>query len=365
MPTVCPSRTMRARRVSLCPVATFAPSTKKVARTRCSASASSTASVQRPFGPSSKVRATAGTAGEPRTNTSRRRLPSGRRTPGTPQAASATAATVARTLPLDARDPVAVEVDLHRRPAVLPVRPHGRVEGRRPMRRRIAERHQHLVARHADVDDPLVDELPDPIARALRVPGSLALARRLLRGGVVADAHELRVRVFGEEEAVETLIHGEHLVAVLEDEGDRRMTGGLELHALAAHLEDLDPRPERDERALQVVRVAHLGLLVPHVAAEVPRLARHRMRDARTLAGARQRERAERYEGAHLFSHHTSSSACRVRSPTNFWRRDQFSLARRASRGVCAAHGVRLASRACTRPESGPTTRFSSRLPSR
>src|SRR5881296_412739 len=191
---------MRASRESLRPVATFAPSTKKVAGTRCSASASSAASVQRPFGPSSKVRATAGTAGEPRTYRSRRRSPSGRSTPGTPQAAIARAATAGRSLPLDARDPVAVEVDLHRRPAVLPVCPHGRVESRRPMRWRIAKRHQHLVARHADVDDPLVDELPDPIARALRVPGSLALG--LLRGGVVADAHEFRVRVFGEEEAV-------------------------------------------------------------------------------------------------------------------------------------------------------------------
>src|SRR5947199_2032112 len=246
MPTVCPSRTMRARRVSLCPVATFAPSTKKVARTRCSASASSTASVQRPFGPSSKVRATAGTAGEPRTNTSRRRLPSGRRTPGTPQAASATAATVARTLPLDARDPVAVEVDLHRRPAVLPVRPHGRIEGRRPMRRRIAERHQHLVARHTCVNDPLLDELLDPIARALGRFGSLTLACRLPLSAIVAGAHELRAGVLGEEEAVEVLIHGKHLVAPLEHEGDRGVTGGLELHALAAHLEDLDARPERD-----------------------------------------------------------------------------------------------------------------------
>src|SRR5207249_755128 len=235
MPSVCPSRTMRASRVSLRPVATFAPSTKKVAGTCCSASASSTASVQRPFGPSSKVRATAGTAGEPRTNTSRRRLPSGRRTPGTPQAAIATAATAARTLALDARDPVAVEVDLHRRPAVLPVRPHGRVEGRRPMRRRIAERHTHLVERTADVVVPLVDV-----------------------------------------------------------------------------------RPERDERTLQVVRVAHLGLLVPHVAAEVPRLARQRMRDARTLASARQHERADCYEGAQLFFPHTSSSACRVRPPYQF-----------------------------------------------
>src|SRR2546426_5643070 len=213
MPSVCPSRTMRASRVSLRPVATFAPSTKKVAGTCCSASASSTASVQRPFGPSSKVRATAGTAGEPRTYTSRRTSPSGRRMPGTPQAAIATAATVERTLPLDARDPVAVEVDLHRRPAVLPVCPHGRVESRRPMRRRIAERHQHLVARHADVDDALLDELLDPIARALGSVGSLALAPRRPLSGVVAGAHDLRVGVFGEEEAVEGLVPGERLVA--------------------------------------------------------------------------------------------------------------------------------------------------------
>ena len=231
------------------------------------------------------------------------------------------------------------------------------------MCRRIAERHQHLVARHADVDAPLVDELHDPIARALRVPGPLALAR-LLRGGVGAGVRELRVRVFGEEEAVETLIHGKHLVTVLENERDRRVTGGLELHGLAAHLEDLDARPERNERTLQVVRVAHLGLLVPHVAAEVPRLARQRMRDARTLAGARERERAERYEGAQLVLRHTSSSVCRVR-PTNFLRRDQFSLAPAGTaRGLRGARRSAMP-RACTRPESGPTTRFSSHLPSR
>src|SRR5207244_11398752 len=52
-------------------------------------------------------------------------------------------------LPLDAGDLVTVEVNHHRHPAVLPVRPRARVERWGAMRRRVAERQEDVVLRHA------------------------------------------------------------------------------------------------------------------------------------------------------------------------------------------------------------------------
>src|SRR6266516_2897306 len=91
-PIVCPSRTMRARSASSCSRATFSPSTKNVAGAPTSRSASSTASVHRPFGPSSNVSATVGVAGDPRRYTSRSRSPSGNSTPAHPPASITKAA---------------------------------------------------------------------------------------------------------------------------------------------------------------------------------------------------------------------------------------------------------------------------------
>src|SRR5207249_3968372 len=178
---------------------------KKVPGAPASRSASSTASVHRPFGPSSNVSATVGADGEPRRYTSRSKSPSGSNTPPHPPTSTQT-------------------------------------------------------------------------ARRWRGGGGAVAAplRRHVRRGlllVLARPGQLGVRVLTHEGAVEVLVHGDGLLAVPEDERDGRMTGGLELDAVLPHLEHLDARAEGDERPLQVVDVADVGLLVVHVAAEIAGLA--------------------------------------------------------------------------------------------
>src|SRR5436309_14219040 len=62
------------------------------------------------------------------------------------------AASTPRRLAAHPRHLVALEGDLERVPVARPVPPGGCVEGGRAVRRRVAERHEHLIARHADAN---------------------------------------------------------------------------------------------------------------------------------------------------------------------------------------------------------------------
>src|SRR5262249_36198735 len=110
---------------------------------------------------------------------------------------------------------------------------------------------------------------------------------------------QLQPRMVGDEETVEIRAERDAPRAVLVLEGERRVTRGLELHALPGDLEDLGAGRERDHGAGGIVGVGDLRLVVVQVAAQVERVADAWIRDgSRTRAAAAGDERGREHTEA-------------------------------------------------------------------